>query len=149
MQNGIIPTILKVKHLQRMSARFYYPGYFYTKWSSPLFFNGMQGMFIYVHQCPNYVAVSRLGEVCLHITVLTLRMINAREACQQTGADSCISTLCGWSHCACEVRIHSTSVAIMWWYPVMVKPAFSSEKDFKGCNTRKSNASLHWKQHCW
>ena len=69
--------------------------------------------YVYLHQCLNYVAVNRLGEVCLHITVLTLCMINVREACQQTSADCCISTLCGWSHSACEVRIHTTSVAIM------------------------------------
>ena len=72
-------------------------------------------------------------------------MINAREAYQQTGAGSCVSTLCGWSHSTCEVRLmNNTSVVIM----IKVKPAFSSDIRFKGCNTRERNAGLHSKQHC-
>ena len=78
----------------------------------------MQGMFIYVHQCVTYVAVNRLGEACLHITVVTLYMINAREAHQRTGADSCISALCGWSHSAHEVRLNNNYIAIMCYLMV-------------------------------
>ena len=65
------------------------------------------GGYVYLYQCLNYV------EVCLHITVVTSCMINEKEACQQTGADSCTSTLCGWSHSAGEVRMNNTSVVIM------------------------------------
>ena len=69
--------------------------------------------YVYLHQCLNYVAANRLGEVCLRITVVTLYMINAKEARQQTGADSYISTLHGWSHSARKVRMNNTSIVIM------------------------------------
>ena len=65
--------------------------------------------YIYLHQCLNYV------EVCLHITVATSCMINEKEACQQTGADSCTSIYLVWleSFSAGEVRMNNTSVVIM------------------------------------
>ena len=64
-------------------------------------------------QCLNYDVVNRLGESCSHIVAVTSCMINAREARQWTGADSCTSTLCGWSHSAREVRINNACAVIM------------------------------------
>ena len=97
---------------QRMSAGFYYPAIILHQMEQPTVLVWHAG-YVYLHQCLNYVAVNRLGEVCLHITVVTSCMINAKEAHQQTDAHSCISTLCGWSHSAREVRMNNTSVVIM------------------------------------
>ena len=69
--------------------------------------------YVYLPQCLNYDVVYRLGEACSHIAAIASCMINAREACQQTGADSCTSTLCGWSHSAREVRMNYACVVIM------------------------------------
>ena len=48
------------------------------------------------------VQVHRLGEACLHIIASASCMTNASEVCQQTGADSFTSSLCGWSHSASD-----------------------------------------------
>ena len=60
-----------------------------------------------------HTIVNRLGEACSHIATIASCMINAREARQQTGADSCTSTLCGWGHLAREVRMNYACVVIM------------------------------------
>ena len=58
------------------------------------------------------LSVCRLGEACLHITAITSCVIYAR-VCQQTGADSCTSSLRGWSHSASKVGMNNAYVIII------------------------------------
>lgn len=69
--------------------------------------------YVCLPQCLNCDVANRLSEACSHITTITSCMVNAREAREQTGADSCTSTLCGWSCSAREVRMNSVRVVIM------------------------------------
>ena len=66
-------------------------------------------VYVCLPRCLNY-DVNRLAEACSHIVAITSCMINTREAYQQTLADSCTSTLCGWSHSA---RMNNAYVVIM------------------------------------
>ena len=70
--------------------------------------------YVCLPQCLNCdVVLNRLGEACSHIAAITSCMINATEVRQQTGADSCTSTLCGWSRSAREVSMNNFYVVIM------------------------------------
>ena len=123
-----------------MSAGFYYPVTVLV-WHAG---------YVYLHQYLNYVAVNRLGEVCLYVTIVTSCMINAKEARQQTGADSCTSLYQSYLPCLDGVILYVKQEWIilpLWSYNNILKPAFSSEIRFKGRSTRKRNAALHSKQH--